>query len=193
MPTDDQTLASGLLQDMGRGSTVAESQLVPMVWRELRAIAASFLANERNDHTLQPTALVHEAYLRLFDRTQLQATDHERFLGVAARAMRRVLIDHARSRKAERRGGGQWERVNLEGVALTEEHQVLDVLTVHELLGRFAKVDARASEVVELRFFGGLTKAETAAVMSLSERTVDNDWFTARAWLSRELKRGSAS
>ena len=188
MADRDQEHVTRLLRHTTAGDGGAESELVDLVWDELRAIAAGFLTDERADHTLQPTALVHEAYLKLFGTTQLGPGDRNVFLGLAARAMRRVLIDHARARATARRGGG-WARLNLEGLDHAAHDGDMDALTVHELLERFARVDERAAQVVELRFFGGLTRPEIAGVLGISERTVGEDWFAARAWLTRELRR----
>jgi len=191
MPEADRTQNTLLLRAAGRGEADAETHLMELLFDELRRVASSLLANERASHTLQPTALVHEAYLRLVDTDELAAGDRQRFFGLAARAMRRVLIDHARRRRAERRGGDR-RRVQLESDLLPDGRSLDGVLEVDEVLQRFASVDPRASRVVELRLFAGLNSAEAAEVLGVSERTARNDWTAARAWLSRELSRGDA-
>ena len=179
--------ATQILCDVGQGSPTAEAELLPVVYQELRDLARRYLQQERLDHTLQPTALVHEAYLRLIDSTALAAGDRERFLALAAQAMRRVLVDHARQRKAAKRGGGLWKRVTLDDGALEHPHESLDVVILNDLLDRLTTMDPRMGQVVELRFFGGLSIDETARILGVSDRTVDNDWFVARAWLAREV------
>lgn len=170
-------------------SAGAEESLVEILMRELRAIAAAFLRDERSDHTLQATALVHEAYIRLVDSTVLAEGDREHFLSLAARAMRRVLIDHARKRGAARRGGGR-QRVTLHRELAADEQRTVDLMTLDELLERYAKLDPRGGRVVEMRFFGGLSVDEVARVLGVSDRTVKADWATARAWFAREIARG---
>ncbi|GJM22787.1 MAG: extracytoplasmic sigma factor ECF [Planctomycetota bacterium] len=189
MSEPDRTHNTLLLRAAARGEVDAETHLMERLFDELRRVASSLLAQERNSHTLQPTALVHEAYLRLIDTDELAAGDRQRFFGLAARAMRRVLVDHARRRRAEHRGG-DWQRVELESDLLPGGESLDGVLEVDEVLQRFASVDPRASQVVELRLFAGLSSAEAAEVLGVSERTARNDWSTARAWLSRELTRG---
>jgi RNA polymerase sigma factor (TIGR02999 family) len=191
MPDVDRAANTQLLRAAGQGSPVAEQDLLELLFDELRRVAAGFLRQERVDHTLQPTALVHEAYIRLIDTDELADRDRQRFFGLATRAMRRVLIDHARKRKADRRGP-DWQRVPLDGDLLPGSERGEDLLVVDEVLTRFAAVDARAAQVVELRIFGGLSAAEAAEVLGVSERTARNDWTAARAWLSRELERDSS-
>lgn len=192
MSSTDRTRNTILLRAAGEGAADAEEDLLAVLFEELRRVAAGLMSQERIGHTLQPTALVHEAYLRLVDTQELADRDRQRFFGLAARAMRRVLIDHARRRKAERRGG-DWQRVQLDSDLLPGVEPTDGVLDVDEVLQRFGSVDPRASQVVELRLFGGLSTAEVAEVMGISERTTRNDWTAARAWLSRELKRGERS
>jgi RNA polymerase sigma-70 factor (ECF subfamily) len=145
-------------------------------------------------HTLQPTALVNEAYIKLIDSTVLLRGDRERFLALAARVMRQVLVDFARTRKAQRRGGNQWQRVSLhaELVPAGSADGDVDLVGLDEALTRFATLHAKAAQVLELRFFGGLTLTETAAALDISERMVSKYWRGARAWLERELGPGSA-
>ena len=155
---------------------------------ELRAIAANFLRNERVDHTLQPTALVHEAYLRLVDSTVASDTDRQRFMGLAARAMRRVLVDHARRKAAQRRGGDVWKRVSLDPDLSPGEGGELDLVELNDLLEKYERLDERACRVVELHFFAGLSFAETAEVLQVTERTVYKDWSMARVWLAQQMR-----
>ena len=155
------------------------------VYDELHRLAQRYLSGERREHTLQATALVHEAWLRVGEHG---TADRDHFLALSARAMRRVLVDHARSRARQKRGG-DWERVTLSGVLLDDDGRDPDVLEIHELLERLAERDERAARVVELRFFGGLTVPEVARVLGVSTGTVDTDWFAAKAWLLRELRR----
>lgn len=187
MPTPDLSPATRLLLDIEREDDSRAVALLELVGDELRAIAAGYLSHERVNHTLQPTALVHEAYLRLIDSTVIQGGDKGRFMSVAARAMRRVLVDSARARKTQRRGGGQWDRVTLHPELVSSGVDDVDVVVLDVALEKFAKVDERAAHVVELRFFSGLSIEETAAALGVSDRTVGNDWFTARCWLGREL------
>ena len=166
-------------------------RLFELVYRELRSLAGSLMRRERAGHTLQPTALVHEAYLRLVDQTRIGINDRGHFIGVAARAMRQILVDHARRRGAAKRGG-EWERVTLESAEGPAAEDSFEVIQLHEALERFAALDLRAARVVELRVFGGLEVSETAALLGVSPRTVDGDWATARMWLARELSGGGA-
>lgn len=167
----------------------AAARLFPMVYDELRRLAASALKGERADHTLQPTALVHEAFLRLADLPDRQWQDRAHFVAVAARAMRRILVDHARARNAVKRGSGEI-RVSLEDVDVPAgEGADVDLVTLDEALSTLAALDERQARIVELRFFGGLTVDETAVLIDLSTRTVKREWQMARAWLRRELAR----
>jgi RNA polymerase sigma factor (TIGR02999 family) len=177
-----------LLERNAPGGTPGASaeQLFELVYDELRRLAQSLLRRERPEHTLQPTALVHEAFLRLVGETSISWQDRAHFLGIAARAMRQILVDHARRRGAVKRGGG-WQRVTLTGEEPAAPGDALEILELHEALDRFAALDARAARVVELRVFGGLTVQETAHLLEVSPRTVDGDWAVARLWLSREL------
>jgi RNA polymerase sigma factor (TIGR02999 family) len=180
-----------LLLQAGRGIESAREALLPLVYEELRRIAARYLRRERRDHTLQPTALVHEAYLRLIDQRQVDWRNRAQFVGLAAIMMRRVLVNHARERVAARRGGDS-DRVPLT-VAVDEFDQPqVDVLNLHQALDRLHAVDARKSRVVELKFFGGLTTAEIAEVMQISPATIERDWSFARAWLYRSIGAGGA-
>ena len=161
-----------------------------LVYDELRRLAAAALRHERPDHTLQPTALVHEAYLRLADEPTGRWQNRSHFLAVAARAMRRILVDHARKHNAVKRGSGA-VRLNLDDLeyAASVPTDAVDLVTLDDALGRLAALDPRQARIVELRFFGGLSVEETAAVIDASPRTVKRDWQFARAWLKREMAR----
>ena len=160
--------------------------LLPLVYDELRRLAAQHLANERAGHTLQPTALVHEAYLSLIDGDGRRFADRTHFFRAAAEAMRRILIDHAR-RKSSLKAGGDWRRVTLADVDAIVEDGGVDLLALDEAMGKLAAIDRRKAELVTLRFFGGLSNDEAAEVLGVSPSTADNDWAYARAWLRVEL------
>lgn len=174
------------------GSAAATSRLVEIVYDELRALAAGIMRRERSGHTLQPTALVHEAFVRLVDQTGIVWQDRAHFFGIAARTMRQVLVDHARKRHAARRGGG-WQRVTLDDAVPPTDADASHVIDLHEALERFAALDARAARVAELKVFGGLTNEEVGHVLEVSPRTVVSDWSMARMWLGRELSGGASA
>lgn len=183
--------ATLLLQRYGAGDRAAADALLPLLYEELRRIASAHLAHERAGHTLQPTALVHEAWLRLVDDPARDVSGRQHFLSLAARVMRRVLVDHARERGAQKRGGGS-TRVTLDGaVALYETHE-LDLLALDEALAELSRVDERAVRIVELRFFAGLEMAEVARALELSLPTVERGWRMARLWLRARLDPGAA-
>jgi len=161
-------------------------RLLPLVYDELRRLASSFLDGERIDHTLEPTALVHEAYLRLAGQRTLGGTDRADFFAAAATVMRRVLVDHARMKKAAKRGGGQPVSCLDEAVA-TFEQQAVDLVSLDEALNNLASFDDRKSRVVELKFFGGLTLQEVSDYLRVPLRTIERDWAMAKAWLRGEL------
>ena len=175
-----------LLQAWSDGDETALARLLPLVEADLRRLARACMRHERNGHTLQPTALVNEAFLRLAGARRLEWQDRAHFMGIAARLMRRVLVDHARARGYQKRGGGA-ERVSLDGALLEAAQRPLDVIELDRALETFATIDARRSRVVELRFFGGLTLEETAEVLNVSGETVKRDWRVAKLWLLREL------
>jgi RNA polymerase sigma-70 factor (ECF subfamily) len=177
---------TGLLRAWSDGDKAALDQLIPLVESELRRLARACMGRERKDHTLQATALVNEAFLRFTDASQIRWQDRAHFMGIAARLMRRVLVDHARTRGYQKRGGGA-ERVILDEARLVAAQPPLDVLELDRALKAFATVDSRRSQVVELRFFGGLTVEETAEVLDVSAETVKRDWRLAKLWLLREL------
>jgi len=181
---------TGLLQAWRSGDEQALERLIPVVLGELRLMAGRQMGGERDGHTLQPTALVNEVYLRLIDLRSMQWQDRAHFLAVAARLMRRVLVDHARARGAHKRGGAA-HRVSLDDAFVVSDDDFEDVVAVHEALDRLAAIDERKARVVELRFFGGLNVEETAAVLSVSPETVKRDWRFARVWLMHELETGT--
>jgi len=175
-----------ILAEINRGNQAAIEQLLPLVYDELRRIAGHYMAGERKDHTLQPTAVVHEAFLRLVDQ-QAEWENRAHFLGVAATMMRRVLLDYAKAKQADRRGGPR-HKVELEDNMAVSEDRLAEVLAIDQALDRLAALDADQARVVELRFFGGLSVEETAEVMKVSTATVKRYWNSARAWLYREMQ-----
>jgi RNA polymerase sigma factor (TIGR02999 family) len=176
-----------LLNEASTGDQKASGELLPLVYRELRALAAKRMAGERVEHTLQATALVHEAYLRLVGAQQTTWKGKGQFCLAAAEAMRRILIEHARKRGRIKRGGN-YQRVSLDVDVLAREGQPDEIESVVDAVQRLGEKDARMGKIVRLRFFVGLSVAETAAALGLSDRTVRREWALARAWLSRELK-----
>ena len=180
--------ATELLRAWSEGDEAALNELVPLVEKELHRLAHAYMRRERKDHTLQATALVNEVFLRLARTANPRWQDRAHFVGIAARLMRQVLVDHARSRGYRKRGGGV-QRVPLENVPLITPEPEVDVLAVDRALEAFAKIDPRKSQVVELRFFGGLSVDETADVLGISVETVKRDWRVAKLWLARELER----
>jgi RNA polymerase sigma factor (TIGR02999 family) len=181
------------LGGMTRRRATAE-ELMPLVYEELRRLARGYMARERREHTLQPTALVHEAYLQLVDQSQVNWQGRSHFRAVGARVMRRILIDHARRRGGLKRGGDR-QRVTLGDSLLRPPDPDVDLpelLALNDALDNLARLDERQARVVELRFFGGLTTTEIAEVLGVSERTVQGDWTHGRAWLRRELSHAGA-
>lgn len=179
--------ATELPRAWSEGDQTALNELVPLVERELHRLARAYMRRERQGHTLQATALVNEVFLRLAHAANPRWQDRAHFVGIAARLMRQVLVDHARSRGYRKRGGGV-RRVPLDNALLITPEPELDVLAVDRALEAFAKIDPRKSQVVELRFFGGLSVEETAEVLGLSVKTIKRDWQVAKLWLSRELQ-----
>jgi RNA polymerase sigma factor (TIGR02999 family) len=178
-----------LLRKWSRGGDrEALDQLLPVVYTELHKQAARYLRKERVGHTLQPTALVHEAYLRLIGQTEVDWQNRAHFFGIAAQLMRRILVDHARDRHAEKRGGPGAVRVTLDELVVATEGSGVDLLALDEALTRLSAMDGRQARVVELRFFSGLNVEETAEVMDISPSTVKLDWRMAKAWLRQEMK-----
>ena len=178
--------ATRILRELRRGNDSAARRLLLLVYDELRALAGDMFRGQPPDHTWQPTALVHEAYIRLVNQHEAEWTDRAHFLAVAAKAMRNLLIDHARRRKAGKRGGGR-ERRALDAVVDSAAERSIDLLALNESLEQLGRLHERQARVVELRFFGGLTVPEAAEVLGVSAASVDNDWRMARAWLTRRL------
>lgn len=187
---DPATNVSGLLQAWGRGDLEARDALFPQVYRELRRLAAAYLRRERRDHTLPPTALVNEAYLRLVGQEQVGWQNRAHFFGVAAHLMRQVLVDHARARQTTKRGGAAIRVVLDDGVGVVPPRDC-DLLMLDQALAELTDRDARLGQIVELRYFGGLSEQEVADMLSLSRATVTRDWQTARAWLYGRLTTGA--
>jgi RNA polymerase sigma factor (TIGR02999 family) len=187
-PGPDTRQITGLLLAWGRGDEAALDALIPHVHGELQRIARRCMAGERLGHSLQATGLVNEAYLRLIDVQRIQWQDRAHFLSMAARLMRRILVDHARSKAYQKRGGGA-VRVTFDGLDLPAQAPGHDLVALDDALAELAKVDERKSRVIELRFFGGLSVEETATVLKVSVDTVMRDWKLAKAWLLRELRR----
>lgn len=191
---DESTLGDSgevtrLLGEIGRGQKQAVNDLLPLVYDELHRLARSYFRRERGEHTMQPTALVHEAYIRLVDqRAPLESHGH--FMAVAATQMRRVLLDYARKHRAARRGGDD-QKVLLEDTMVICEQRPVDMILLDVALGKLAALDARQAQLVELRFFAGLSVEETAHVMGVSPATVKRSWSSARAFLHREMTGGS--
>jgi RNA polymerase sigma factor (TIGR02999 family) len=186
--TETRHDVTATLLELSAGDADAVARLWPLVYDELRRLAASYLRRERPDHTLQPTALVHEAYLRLIDQTRVDWKNRAHFCAVASEMMRRILVDHARKHKAARRGGGQTIISLDEAVSFPQDVEI-DVLAVDEALLDLARLDQQQGRLVELRFFGGLTLDETAEVMSISRSTVQREWNMAKAWLYTQLSK----
>ena len=178
-----------LLAALNEGDGEALPALLPLVYDEPHGLATRYLRHERRALTLQPTVLVHEAYLRLVGQRAVHWQNRAHFFGIAAQAMRRILVDHARAHRALKRGGRR-EDVPLDEVMVSAPEQAVDVLLLDEALARLAAVDPRQARLVELRFFGGLTVEETAAVLDMSATTVKREWRVARAWLHREMSGG---
>ena len=188
---NSSTTATVLLLEWGKGDAGALDRLIPLVHRELHHLARHYMARERVGHSLQATALVNEAYLRLIDAKGVAWTDRAHFLAVAARVMRRVLVDHARSRQYQKRGK-RAPHVTLDEAILIAEEPDQDFVALDEALTALAVVDSRKSQVVEMRFFGGLTLEETAEALHVSRDTVKRDWKIAKLWLLRELRGGAS-
>jgi RNA polymerase sigma-70 factor (ECF subfamily) len=177
-----------LLTKWGSGDQAALDELMPLVHEELRRLAGAYLRRERAGHTLQPTALVNEAYLKLVDQKSARWQNRAQFFGIAAQLMRRILVDHARLKHAEKRGGVEQQRLSITSAQELATKPDLDVLALHEALEELAKLDPQQSRIVELKFFGGLSIEETAEVLGVGHATVERDWKMARAWLRRKLE-----
>ncbi len=179
-----------LLRELSERDGRAPEQLLPLVYEELRKLAQGYLQNERKGHTLQATALVHEAYIRLVDWENVTWQNRAHFFAVAAQLMRRILVDHARERKAEKRGGGQ-QRLALDEAVSYPTRREIDLIALDDALTALAKLDKTQAEIVELRFFGGLTINETAHTLNTSPATIKREWTVAKAWLYREISRNN--
>jgi RNA polymerase sigma factor (TIGR02999 family) len=175
-----------LLIELRRGNREAEAQLIPLVYKELRRIAGMYMRKEDPRHSLQPTALVHEAYLRLTRVEQIDWQGRSHFFAIAATLMRRILIDHVRNHGAQKRGRG-WDEQSLNEAILPAPERVPEILALDEALDRLARLDQRQARVVELRFFAGMNEEETGIALGVSARTVKRDWRLAKAWLYNEL------
>ena len=182
---------TAILVAWSKGDEAALESLVPLVDQELRRIARHYLEGQGTGHTLETTALVNEAYLRLIDTKQVDWQNRAHFFAVCARIMRRILVDHARARQTAKRGAGQ-RSVSLEEALVVSPERTSDLVAIDDALSELSKMDPRRGQVVELRFFGGLTVEETAAALAISPATVMRDWTVARLWLMRELTRGGA-
>jgi RNA polymerase sigma-70 factor, ECF subfamily len=177
---------TGILRDWSNGDQSASERLFPLVYDDLRRRARQYLNRERADHTLQPTALVHEAYLRLVDQTSFSAESRVHFLAIASRLMRQVLVDHSRTVNAIKRGGAA-QRLSLDEIDVPLEAMAGDILALHEALEALEAIDKRKADVVDMRFFGGLKESEIAEVLGVNEKTIRRDWQFAKLWLYREL------
>lgn len=176
-----------LLAELREGKKDAVNQLVPLVYSELRKMAGAYMQREQSGHTLQATALVNEAFLRMAGGDAGKLENRAHFFAIAANSMRQVLLDHARHRHAAKRGGEHAQKVDLDAELLVDHDSLNDVLVVNELLERLEKLDPRQGRLVELRFFAGLTTEETAEAMGVSPATVKREWRSAKAWLNREM------
>lgn len=184
--TESSPDVTGLLIDWSNGDQHALEELMPLVYGELRRLAAAHLRRERSSSTLQSTVLVHEAYLRLVNQNNIQWRSRAHFYGIAARVIRRILVDHARAQHAGKRGAGAM-RLELDDAMAVSEQRELDLLGLDDALRRLSELDERQGQIVEMRFFAGLSVEETAEVMRLSTATVKREWSSARAWLYREM------
>ena len=192
-PADDPGEVTRILGEMREGDESAAARLFPLVYSELRALAGALFRRERAGHTLQPTAVVHEAWIRLAGGKEPDYRDRTHFLAVAARAMRQVLVDHARGRDREKRGG-QWQKVTLaeDRDAPSGPEGDVEILALNDALEALAQLHERQARIVELRYFGGLSVPEAAEVLGVATRTVEKDWTMAKAWLLRALRGGRA-
>jgi RNA polymerase sigma factor (TIGR02999 family) len=181
--SEDVTL---FLKRWSSGDREAADQLMTVVYDEMRKLAAKYLRQQRPDHTLQPTALVHEAYVKLIDVSKVEWQDRAHFFAVAARTMRHILVDHARAIAADKRGGGQ-RTISLDEAVSFSRNRDVDLLELDDALNMLARQDPQQSRIIELRFFGGMTIEETAAVTNISPASVKREWATARAWLYRQM------
>ncbi len=187
MTTQTTKDVTRLLLDWSNGDREALGRLMPVVYEELRRLAARYLSRERPDHTLQPTALVHEAYLQLVDQRAVQWQGRAQFFGLAAQVMRNILVDHARSHRAVKRGSGA-RRLSLEEATVYSTERAADLIALDEAMQELAKLDRRKSHIIELRYFGGLDLEEIGEVLNISAATIRRDMRMAEAWLHRRMK-----
>jgi len=185
-PSNSPHELTQLLVAWGNGDEAAREELMPLVYGELHRLAHGYMGKERVDHTLQTSALVNEAYLRLIDQKRVQWQNRAHFFGIAARMMRRILVDYARNRRYAKRGGDAF-RVTLDETFIVPEERSAEILALDYALNSLAEIDARKGQIVELRFFGGLSIEETAEVLQVSPGTVMRDWTLAKAWLRKEM------
>jgi RNA polymerase sigma factor (TIGR02999 family) len=188
MADDPQEDITQLLMAWGEGDKKALDRLMPFVYSELRRLAGAYMRRQRSDHTLQTTALVNEAYMRLIDSSQIRWQDRNHFFAMSARMMRRILVDFARTKNAQKRGGGE-HLVTFDEELPVAEAKETELLALDQALSRLAELDERQSKIVEMKYFGGLTEEEIADVLEVSARTVRRDWSVARAWLFREMSK----
>ncbi|MDJ0520460.1 MAG: sigma-70 family RNA polymerase sigma factor [Planctomycetota bacterium] len=186
MPPPHPADVTRILARVRAGEAEAERELLPLIYEELRGVARGQLARERRNHTLQATALLHEAWMKLGSLDAAVPQDRAHFMAIAARTMRQILVDHARGKKAEKRGSG-WDKVTLDIAIDQLQQDELDLVALDETLQQLAQQDPRKARVVELRFFGGLSMNEIAEVLGVSVRTAEGDWYMARAWLRKAL------
>src|SRR5438128_3573405 len=184
-PTENVTQ---LLMKWSEGDETALEQLMPLVYGELRRLARNYLRRERQNNTLQPTALVNEAYLKLIDQKNAKWQNRAQFFGVAAQLMRRILVDHARQHQAAKRGGSDQQRLSITSAETIAKKPELDLLALHEALEELTTIDPQQGRIVELKFFGGLSIEEMVEVLGVGHATVERDWKMARAWLRRKLE-----
>jgi len=177
-----------LLIDWSQGDQAALEKLMPLVYNELRRLASNYLRRERAGHTLQPTALVNEAYLKLIDQRNAKWQNRAHFFGISAQLMRRIVVDHARQHQAVKRGGSNQQRLSITSAEQFAKQPEVDLLALNEALDELARIDPQQGRIVELKFFGGLSIDETAEVLGVSHATVERDWKMARAWLRRQLE-----
>lgn len=176
-----------VLERWSNGEQSALDELMPLIYKELRRLAGNYIRRERHDHTLQPTALINEVFVRLIDQHDIKWQNRAHFFGIAATLMRRILVDHARSHQAAKRGGGQYS-LSLSKADRIARQPSVDLLAVHLALEELEELDPQQSRIVELRFFGGLTIEETAEVLGLGHATIEREWKMARSWLRHELE-----
>ncbi|MGD1093161.1 MAG: sigma-70 family RNA polymerase sigma factor [Bryobacteraceae bacterium] len=182
-----------LLAQLREGNQDAANQLAPLVYQELRRVAGAYMQRERPDHTLQSTALVHEAYMRLTGGESGQWQNRAHFFAIAAHTMRQILVDYARRRSAGKRGGAGARKIDIDEAALISGDTLENAVAIDEVLERLAQIDPRQGRLIELRFFGGLSVEETAEVMGVSAITIKREWRSAKAWLHRELQTGKSA